>query len=347
MTHIAVPAPVLTDPVYRARPLNVLERAATAIVRDPRDLPFVWLIVSISVTVLPWAIVLICDPAFGWPLAVGYLLLVVGFFLLPFLVMYHDVAHRPFVRARYAPVMSYLNWVLGPLFGLFPNCFRAHHVVMHHVENNLARDLSSTLTYRRDSLADFLRYAGNFLFTVFWKLSRYLWQRRRYRLFRAVVIGELSYLVVIAGVAWFNWRAALVVFVIPLAAAMAGFICTNWSEHAFVDRSAPENVYRNTITCINTLYNHLVFNNGYHLTHHLKPALHWTEMPGELDAERGTYAREGAIIFAGLDYYRIWFLLMTKQYGVLARHCVHLGGRARSQEEIAKILRERTAVVDT
>ena len=124
---------------------------------------------------------------------------------------------------------------------------------------------------------------------------------------------------------------------------MAGLMCTNWSEHAFIDHAAPHNVYRNTITCINTVYNRLVFNNGYHLGHHIKPSLHWTDMPGELLTDRLTYAREGAIVFEGLDFYRIWLLLMTKQYRMLARHCVKLGdGWSGDEGVIIETLKQRT-----
>jgi fatty acid desaturase len=105
-------------------------------------------------------------------------------------------------------------------------------------------------------------------------------------------------------------------------------------------------VYRSAIVCINTAYNRLAFNDGYHIGHHLKPNLHWRGMPAEFLDNRAAYAREGAIVFEGLDYYRILFLLLTKQYRVLARHCVQLGGPGRSDDEIVDMLRDRTARFD-
>lgn len=343
MMETTPPALVLTDPTSRRRPLNAVERLVVTVIRDSRDLPFMWLILAASLTVLPLAAILISSATFSWWTAAAYLGLVIGCFLLPVLVMYHDIAHRRLFGPRYAFMKHYLNWVLGPLFGMFPNGFYAHHVAMHHVENNSRRDMSSTMRYQRDSLVDFVHYAIHFPFNVYCRLALYLWRRKRYRLARAVLIGEASYIAAVAAIGWFNWRAALVVFVVPLVAAMVGFSCTNWTEHAFVDHAAPHNMYRSGIVCVNTAYNRFAFNDGYHIGHHLKPNLHWSEMPQEFLGFRAAYAREGAVVFEGLDYYRILFLLMTKRYRVLARHCVDLGGRRRSEDETISMLRERTA----
>lgn len=335
---------VLTDPIYRARPLNALERVVTRVIRDPRDLPFLWLLIAMSLTVVPAAAFLIADPMFTWWMAVGYLVLVNACFSLTFLVIIHFISHRPLFKREYAFLKHYVDWVIGPLFGMYPNAFYAHHVAMHHAENNLRPDLSSTRYYQRDSLLDFLRYAGTFVCTVFGGLAVYLWRRKRYRLLRAVLIGEASYFAAIAAVAWFNWKAALVVFIVPLATTFVTLMCVNWSEHAFIDRASPHSIYGNTAVCLNTLINRLGFNAGYHIGHHLKPGLHWSELPADFLEHRGLYARERAIVFAGLNFYAIFVLLMTKQYRVMARHCVNLGEEQRSEDETIEILRQRTAL---
>ena len=59
-------------------------------------------------------------------------------------------------------------------------------------------------------------------------------------------------------------------------------------------------------------------------------------------ANRERYASEGAVVFEGLDYFMIWFLLMIKRYDVLARHYVDLRGEHPSQQEIIALLRQRT-----
>jgi len=333
---------VLTDPIYRPRPLRALERIIAAIVHDPRDLPFVWLIAAVSATVVPAAVLLMIEPNFSWWAASAYLLVVIGVCHARFLAMYHYMAHRPLFTRRTAFLEQYVNWILGPLFGVPPNAYYAHHILMHHVENNQEGDLSSTMRYQRDSFRDFLHYFLNVLNGAYYQLPIYLLRRKRYRMARYVFIGGFSYLALIAVAACFNWKAALVVYIIPWAVAMVGFCTTTWGAHAFIDPTAPDNIYRGAVICLNTLYNRVAFNDGYHIVHHVKPSLHWTEMPEEFLANRATYAREGAIIFQKLDYPAIVFLLMTKRYDVLARHCVHLDTR-RSEEETVAILRGRTA----
>jgi hypothetical protein len=342
MMDAATPLLEITDPIYRSRPLRGVERIAATIIRDPRDLPFLWWIAAVSVTVVPAAVLLMLYPSFSWWAAAAYFLVVIGYCYLPVLVMYHHIAHRPLFSQRAAFLKHYLNWVLGPLFGMLPNGYYAHHISMHHAENNQQRDLSSTMRYQRDSLRDFLRYFEDFLVGAYYGLPVYLWRRKRYRLARHVLLGEFGYFGFIAVIACLNWKAALVVYIIPLGVAMIGFCCANWAEHAFIDHSAPHNIYRSAVICLNTRYNRVAFNDGYHIGHHLKPNQHWTEMPQEFLANRETYAREGAIIFRGLNYHWILLFLMTKRYDVLARHCINLGAR-RSEDETIAILRERTA----
>ena len=69
----------------------------------------------------------------------------------------------------------------------------------------------------------------------------------------------------------------------------------NWGQHAFVDQETPENNYRNSLTCINSRYNKQAFNDGYHIGHHLRPGMHWTEMSVDFKANIEEYAKEKGI----------------------------------------------------
>ena len=116
----------------------------------------------------------------------------------------------------------------------------------------------------------------------------------------------------------------------------------NWAQHAFVDQGSPANNYRNSITCINSTYNRRCFNDGYHIGHHLKSTRHWTEMPTELAQNLRRYEAEGAIVFAGIDFFGVWLLLMLGRYDSLARRFTALGERHPPTEEIIALLRSRT-----
>ena len=53
----------------------------------------------------------------------------------------------------------------------------------------------------------------------------------------------------------------------------------NWPQHAFVDHEDCTNDYRTVVSFMNSVYNRRGFNDGYHLTHHLKPSFHCLDMP--------------------------------------------------------------------
>ena len=70
--------------------------------------------------------------------------------------------------------------------------------------------------------------------------------------------------------------------------------------------------------------------------------MHWTDMPGEFARNRAIYATERAIVFHRIDFFRVWALLMTKQFPALARRYVHIGDGPRpSDAEIIAVIRER------
>jgi hypothetical protein len=216
---------------------------------------------------------------------------------------------------------------------------------MHHPENNLFDDLSTTMPFQRDRFGHFLRYVGRFYAAGVPELARYMWVRRRFRLFRKMIAGEIGYWVIMAILLVVHWQAALVVFIIPLIFARFAMMAGNWGQHAFIDRTQPANPYRNSITCINSGYNRRCFNDGYHIGHHVKANRHWTEMPVEFNATSATYAKEDAIIFEKVDFFLVWAMLMVKRYDWLARFYVNVGQPERSRAELVEFLRERTRLI--
>jgi hypothetical protein len=87
------------------------------------------------------------------------------------------------------------------------------------------------------------------------------------------------------------------------------------------------------------MYNWVGFNDGYHITQHLRLNLHWTEKPAEYLQHRTSYSGEGAIVFGGIDYYQIATLLFSKRYGTLAHHCFDVSEGRLSEQEMSEILR--------
>ncbi len=331
------------DPIYAIRVDPWLgERLARHLLNDERDMPFLGLIVRLCLTVVPTGVALYMPRLFSPWLVAVHLVLVI-YFMGPFVLMLHNTCHRRLFNAKWARMNHFIPWVLGPFFGESPETFFAHHVGMHHAENNLAADLSSTLSYRRDSFTGFLHYFGRFFFVGIFELAGYFARKRRRSLLLRSVAGEASFLLGMAALLYFDWRATMAVLVAPFVITRFGMMAGNWAQHAFVDRASPENSYRNSITCVDSGYNRRCFNDGYHIGHHLKATMHWTDMPGEFEKNVGKYEAEDAIIFRGLDYFAVWLFLMLGRYDWLAKRFVHLGETRRTDEEIVTLLRSRTS----
>jgi fatty acid desaturase len=333
---------VLSDPTYRPNETpRPLERIAETLICDKRDTPFLALMALLTVVIVPSGLVLFVPNAFRWWLAALHVALVV-YFLGPFILMLHNTSHRRLFRRPWGWMNLYIPWVLGPFFGESPETYFGHHVGMHHPENNLEADLSSTMRYRRDSVRGFIHYFLTFFFVVLFQLTAYFARKGRRSLMIRVAVGEFLFLAGVVGLWWVNWRATLVVFVLPFLIARFGMMAGNWAQHAFVDPASPENNYRNSITCINSTYNRRCFNDGYHIGHHLKATRHWTEMPGDFQRNVATYEAERALVFSGIDFFHVWAALMLKRYDWLARRLVPLGKEARSHDDLVAVLRSRT-----
>jgi hypothetical protein len=116
-------------------------------INDPRDRPFLALMAAISVTVPPFGMAFYVPGVFRWWLGLVYLTFIPVFFLDRFILMLHNTSHRPLFKKPWAWMNNYIPWVLGPFFGQTPETYFAHHIGMHHPENNLEADLSTTMPF--------------------------------------------------------------------------------------------------------------------------------------------------------------------------------------------------------
>jgi fatty acid desaturase len=333
----------LTDPVaaptYGDGPISRWCRRHLA---DPRDEVFVRMTISTTVRMVALIGGLAVALYVGHvpPLAAAAVYLAVwGWTVPPVILMLHNTMHRSFVRAP-----RWLNrlqaWGMSLLLGI-PAAYAEHHLGMHHAEDNMQDDLSSTLRYRRDSFLHFLAYFGRFLLFSHVEMPLYLSRHGRGPMTRRMMIGEYGLTVFIALVCWVAPPFGVIAFLLPTLIIRFMMMAGNWGQHAFINTARPNDGYSNSITCVNSGYNQRCFNDGYHIGHHLKANRHWTDMPRDLADNYAAYVANEAIVFEGVDFFLVSLLLWTGQWKMLARRFVRLDGKPRSDEDVIAMLKSR------
>ena len=343
LLHRMLTVPVNTDPTYtEPATYSSLDRFFLTLIRDKRDLPFVYLGLRVTFTLIPLAVLLYMPFVTGWlwwTVALTYLFINNITYKGPFGLMLHCTTHRPFFKKEYGFMNHYLPWVLAPFFGQTPETYRAHHVGMHHAENNLELDESSTMPYQRDSGWDFLRYFLRFLFTGMFTLTAYLLGRKRNKLAMQTVRGELLFFVFCGVMCTLNWPATVVAFILPFIAFRLVAMAGNWTQHTFIDPDEPGNHFKNSITCINVKFNHKCWNDGYHISHHIDPTMHWTEHPNYFRTHLNDFGKNKAVVFSGLNYGHVFLMLNRNKYEELAKHFVDVGNNFKNDAEVVEFLR--------
>ncbi|HET7540954.1 MAG TPA: fatty acid desaturase [Polyangiaceae bacterium] len=337
----------MTDPKTPSAPAFL--KGTARMLNDARDTSVVWLMLQCAL------VVAVGISLFFWPYAVGvsvwYLApLYYGLIALTvmdrFTLMLHFTSHRQLFNKDWKSLNHVIPWLLGPFFGQTPNTYFAHHMGMHHREENLADDLSSTMRFTRNRITHWLRYYLRFLLFGLPELLFYFYKRDNWKLFQRVLVGEGVYWTVVALGLWLRPEATWVVLIMPLVAMRTIMMMGNWVQHSFISQDHPEDPYQSSITCINTRYNRRCFNDGYHILHHIKPRAHWTEHPIEFENALAEYAAHDAIVFEGVDYFQIWLYMMLGQWGGLADKFVHLqGAPVRSKEDVIAFLKSRVQPV--
>lgn len=336
----------ITDPTYtKPASFSSLDKFFLKYIKDERDLPFIYLSIYITFTLIPLAVLLYMPFITGWV----WWLLVIAYhyfnnmvFKGPFGLMLHCTSHRVLFKREYNFMNHYLPWVLAPFFGHSPETYFTHHIGMHHAEGNMEDDESTTMPYDRDTVGGFAHYFGKFLLVGIYHLCNYFFMKKRKRLLMRSVRGELLFIAFCIGMSFVNFPATLVVFIIPFFLYRLIAMMGNWAQHSFIDQNDPANDYKNSITCINTKYNHKCWNDGYHISHHEKQTMHWTEHPIYFQKTLPKYIENNAIVFDGIHFLHVFIYLMGKRYDLLAKNFVNLGDRYKSDEEVIAFLKSRT-----
>lgn len=323
-------------------PKFVEDYCVNNLIKDPRDAIMCSLILNIAFTMIPLLTTLFYFPSHKLGLCVWFF----GFitWMQRFILMMHYAEHKQLWRQPYHTFGKHLlNVVMCPFIGIPPGFYRLHHVVMHHIENNVFNDdMSSTEPYQRDNFLHFLHYFAKY-WTCLILLPIYAIKQQRYEMAMTAVAGASTWFTIM-GVGLYYHR----IFTI-YTLCLPGFCCGllmmfgNFSQHIFVhpdvatmkqDLKSFEFNCALTYQSINHSDNQYAFNDGYHVTHHINSRIHWTDMPGHFMKNIDKYAENNVVIFSGLGFFDIGINVMTQNWDVLADHYVHLGKTKMTKAEV-------------
>lgn len=184
----------------------------------------------------------------------------------------HYQHHRPVFRRR-LPNRLY-ELVLFLQTGMPPYLITLHHNLGHH--RHYLEPEHDTLRWQRGdgsmrSLAECLWHntVGHLTWTV--RIGH-----RFPRIYRRLKWMTLAGGLPLAALAALDPAATLIVFLLPMTAALANVARLGYQQHAGLDLGDHLTASRNVES---RLYNLLTFNSGYHTAHHLRPGVHWSDLP--------------------------------------------------------------------
>lgn len=192
-------------------------------------------------------------------------------------VIVHNTIHAPIFKSRW--MNKVFQVVLSFTYGHSTSAYVPGHNFSHHKYTQTPRDAIRTSKARFrinlfNQLFFFFIMSGDILkgelrFAAKMRTERPDWFRQ-YLLEMILVMGVKIALIIL------NWKCAVLFVLIPHQYAAWGIVGTNFFQHDGCDDKHPYNHSRNFSSPV---LNWLLFNNGYHGAHHIKPNLHWSLLP--------------------------------------------------------------------
>ena len=210
------------------------------------------------------------------------------------IVVTHNFLHTPFFRRKWLnrafPVLNSANLFLPQVL------YKYHHLTHHQYANDPIRngttlDPSSTFRYGTAGQQEgFISYSALGLFRdgtshAYREAIKHGQRSQFWMELTAVVVTAVLWLVI-------DWRWFLLAFVPTFYAGWFLALLENYYEHHRA--TDPDSRLADSVSYYGRWYNLMMFNEGYHQEHHLKPHLHWTRRPQVHEEWKGKFKDAGA-----------------------------------------------------
>jgi fatty acid desaturase len=184
----------------------------------------------------------------------------------------HNHHHCP--TFRHAWMNRVYEVILFLETGVTPYAWTLHHNLGHHKHYLEPHEDTAPWIDARGRVMSRLRYDVVGALRIYPECLRIA--RRHPELTRRFLRWSAISLAVLGVLIWIDPVKALVLFVLPMPFMYIGLLDNTYMQHSRLDLGSAVTASRNTTS---RLYNLLSWNLGYHTAHHMRPSLHWSELP--------------------------------------------------------------------
>ena len=182
--------------------------------------------------------------------------------------------HQHLFTFRNKHLNRFLEFFYALHTGVTTLLWRLHHVLGHHL-NFLDQEIDESRWMRKDgSKMGVLEYSLEVALTAYPR-GYTVGKKHPKQLKIFVRYTALTFAIIIGLVIW-NPLAALFLFVLPMITSLLFTAYVTYEHHSGLDT---ENEFEASHNNLNSVFNFLTGNLGYHTAHHYKGGLHWSKLP--------------------------------------------------------------------